>query len=70
MKSKVLIAIPLKQNDRSLVEPRNIVESMKSLLDVVSELQLESFSIGKTEHIDDMALHFETNEKTVYRNTG
>jgi len=54
LRGKTLIALPLKFDDRTLIEARNIKNCMQSLLDVITELQLSSFSIRKTEKLDEI----------------
>jgi len=50
--NKTLIALPIKLNDRILIEAENVKNCLRSLLDVITELQLNSFSIRKTENFD------------------
>ena len=40
LRSKTLISLPLKLNHRTLIEPDNIKNCIKSLIDVLNELQL------------------------------
>jgi len=54
LRNKTLIALPLKLNDRTLIEIQNVKSCIRSLLDVVTELQLNSFSIRKTENFDEI----------------
>lgn len=53
-KGKTLIALPIKLNNRTLLETSNVKNCIQSLLDVVTELQLESFSIRKTDKFDEI----------------
>lgn len=53
-KGKILIALPLKLNDRTLVETDNIKNCMQSLVDAVTELEIDSFSMRKTALYDDI----------------
>jgi len=50
LRNKTLIALSLKLNTRTLIETQNIKSYIRSLLDVVTELQLNLFSIRKTEN--------------------
>jgi len=47
-RTKNLIALPLKFDNRTLIETHNVKNCMQSLVDVITELQLTSFSIRKT----------------------
>ena len=45
---KYIVSLPVKEDRNSPITPENILNSLKSLLDVVKENQLTSFSISKT----------------------
>jgi len=53
-KTKILIALPLKFDNHTLIETHNVKNCMQSLVDVITELQLTSFSIRKTETLDQI----------------
>ncbi|XP_025155003.1 uncharacterized protein LOC112588630 [Harpegnathos saltator] len=48
----VLISLPVKLDDRIMIEHENIKNCIKSLVDVVNEMQLKSFSIRRTHYLD------------------
>ncbi|XP_036148743.1 uncharacterized protein LOC118647611 [Monomorium pharaonis] len=50
----VLISIPIKFNQRTPIEPQTLDNSLQSLVDVITELQLTSLSISKTNFFDDL----------------
>jgi len=54
IRNKTLIALPLKFDNRTLIETSNVRNCMQSLLDVITELQLNSFSIRKTDNFDEI----------------
>ncbi|XP_026830969.1 uncharacterized protein LOC113563505, partial [Ooceraea biroi] len=54
LRNKTLIALPLKLNDRTLVETNNIKSCASSLADAIRELHLTSISIRKTNKFDDI----------------
>jgi len=64
IRGKTLIALPLKLNDRTLIETGNIKSCMRLLLDVITELQLNSFSIRKTENFDEIPWTYVLNQLT------
>jgi len=62
--NKTLIALPIKLNDRTLIETGNIKNCLQSLLDVITELQLSSFSIRQTENFDGISWTYVLNQLT------
>ena len=44
---KYIVSLPIKENRNISITPENLLNSLKSLLDVVNEKQLTSFSISK-----------------------
>jgi len=64
IRNKTLIALPLKFDNRTLVETENVKNCMQSLLDVVTELQLNSFSIRKTDNFDEIPWTYVLNQIT------
>lgn len=55
---KKLIALPIKANERTCVDSNNVKNCIKSLVDVINELELTSFSIRKTNHFDDIPWNY------------
>ncbi|XP_011859426.1 PREDICTED: uncharacterized protein LOC105556922 [Vollenhovia emeryi] len=52
--SKFLIALPVKLNKRILIETGNIKNCLESLVDVITEFDLPSFSINTTSYLDEI----------------
>jgi hypothetical protein len=44
---KRIISLPVKENQNVPITPENLLNALKSLLDVVNETRLTSFSVGK-----------------------
>lgn len=55
---KNLIALPIKADERTYVDSDNVKNCIKSLVDVINELELTSFSIRKTHHFDDIPWNY------------
>ncbi|KAL6424939.1 hypothetical protein ACFW04_010072 [Cataglyphis niger] len=53
-----LISLPIKYNNRTNIEIQTLKNCIRSLLDVVMELELTSFSISKTDNFDDLPWHY------------
>jgi len=53
-RTKNLVALPLKFDNRFLIETHNVKNCMQSLVNVITELQLISFSIRKIEMLDQI----------------
>lgn len=66
IKKNVLIALPVKLNNRTLLESQTLKDSFSSLLDVILELQLESISISKTDTLDDLPWSYVLKQLTKY----
>ena len=60
------IALPIKESRSHAVKQEDIMESLRSLLDVVTELRLTSFATAKT-NIEDIPWKFLGKLKTHYR---
>ncbi|XP_011686344.1 PREDICTED: uncharacterized protein LOC105449050 [Wasmannia auropunctata] len=54
----VLIALPIKYNDRTRLEPQTLNSCLQSLVDVVQELQLTSLCFNQTDPFDDLPWHY------------
>jgi len=54
VKSNTLTALPIKQNNRTLIEAQTLKNCLRSLVDVINELDLSSISLSKTERFDDL----------------
>jgi len=65
-KTKNLIALPLKFDNRTLIETHNVKNCMQSLVDVITELQLTSFSIRRTETLDQIPWTYIRNQISKY----
>jgi len=50
--NKILIALPLKINDRISVNQENVISCIRSLMDVIKELGLTTISLARTEFYD------------------
>lgn len=57
-KKYVLISFPIKTNSHTRVEALTLDSCLQSLVDVVKELELSSFSINKTNNFDDLPWHY------------
>jgi len=64
--TKNLIALPLKFDNRTLIETHNVKNYMQSLVDIITELQLTSFSIRKTEVLDQISWMYIRNQVNKY----
>jgi len=65
-RTKNLIALLLKCDNCTLIETHNIKNCMQSLIDVITELQLTSFSIRKTEMLDQIPWMYIRNQICKY----
>ena len=54
IKSRTLISIPIRLNNHSRLEPQTLKNCIRSLLDALTELELTTFSISKTDYFDDL----------------
>jgi len=52
--TNTLIALPIKLNNHILIEAQNLKNCLKYLVDVITELNLSSFSLSKTDRFDDL----------------
>jgi len=50
--NKILIALPIKINDRVSINQENVINCIRSLMDVINELELTMISIAQTEFYD------------------
>lgn len=60
LKNKTLIALPVKFDNQALIKIENIKNCMKSLPDVIKDLDLESFSIRPTNMLDNVPLYIKS----------
>lgn len=63
-KGKTLIALPIKYNDQTLIETGSVKNCLRSLLDVITELQIDSISIRKTDNFDEIPWIYIQNQLT------
>jgi len=64
-KTKNLVA-PLKFDNCTLIETHNVKNCMQSLVDVITELQLTSFNIRKTEMLDQIPWTYKIKLTNIY----
>jgi len=62
VKANTLIALPIKQNNRTLIEAQTLKNCLRSLVDVIHELDLSSISLSKTERFDDLLWSYVSNQ--------
>ena len=53
-KKYVLISLPIKFNNRTIIQPQTLDNCLQSLTDVIRELDLKSFCINKSDYFDDL----------------
>lgn len=66
VKRNTLIALPIKYNDRTLIEAENLKNCLHSLVDVITELDLSSICLSKTERFDDLPWSYIINQFKKY----
>lgn len=66
VKGNTLIALPIKYNHRTLIEAQNLKNCLHSLVDVITEIELPSISLSKTERFDDLPWSYIINQFKKY----
>jgi len=50
--NKILIALPIKINDRVSINQENVINCIRSLMDIINELRLTTISVAQTKFYD------------------
>ncbi|XP_036140388.1 uncharacterized protein LOC118644842 [Monomorium pharaonis] len=66
IKGNTVISLPIKFNNRTLLEPQTLKNCFQSLVDVITELELKSISVSKTESFDDIPWSYVLKQFKIY----